>query len=242
MRTRSLRAMALVATTTATVLGLAAPAQADEAHRPAVNCAPAVEAAEPFVIFFAGEAHAAPAEVPLVSLTMRCEWIGSDDSHTLEVTSGLPIVTYGTRLGLVFDTYATICESAVAVYADGHVGQVPRTCHPASTVSADPGGIDTAPTMRCDHTRSPLVTNAWVVETAAVAGVRADVPLGTSVSCTLRDSAGGEVVASANAVGGVAVASWAERSLVASLASKCYSMRVQYFSSGTATAQTCESF
>lgn len=242
MRPRALRAVALAAATTAIVLGV--PAHADLAHAPVVNCEPPVDAS-PALAFFAGEAHVpAGHAASVVSLTVRCSYFDDNGglAHSAEATANGPVVTVADYGGFYWHGFETMCQSAEVVYSDRHSASTPTVCT-GLAYSVNPGPPpESAPTVRCDHTRAPLVTNAWVVETTAVAGVRADVPLTTDVSCTLRDTAGRAVTASATAVGGVAVASFADRLSVASLASKCYRMTVHYFASGTTSAETCESF
>lgn len=115
--------------------GASATTAADPAHDPVVNCDPNHQQSGNFA--FAGIATAPSGHPPPTSMTIVCTYSNTFSRYvSINTMRGPVVVTFGA--GRRLPGLTTICASATAEYADGHVGTAPQTCHPAPSLVPPP--------------------------------------------------------------------------------------------------------
>ena len=98
----------------------------DPSHDPTVNCDVSHQQSGNF--FFAGVATAPSGHDAPTQLTVVCKYTTSHGGYMSMGSSPGPVaVAFGG--GPRFAGITRICASATAVYADGHTGTAPETCH-----------------------------------------------------------------------------------------------------------------
>lgn len=218
----------------AAMLVVPAPATAaDPAHDPTVKCSAYVRSDG--VIVFAGAAHATAGHVPVVETTVRCSYTAVNGRYTSANTSPGPVVWTYTRGSL--NGAIVVCESATAVYADGHVGHVPERCGHAEAPQPLPDGEFTPAVGGCHSTRQQ---QRWVILAYGVAPVRAAPPVSTSVWCTLTDIDGHETRSEEPAAAGFSISADALPGPFQQLATRCWGMFALYADGSTYTGGACE--
>ena len=115
----------------------------DPVHDPVANCDPSHQQSGNFA--FAGVATAPSGHTPPTWLTIVCRYRNTLSQYvSINSMPGPVVVTFGAGPRLPGAT--TICASATAEYADGHVGTAPETCHPqGSLLPPPPSGAPAGP-------------------------------------------------------------------------------------------------
>ena len=109
----------LLAATVAFSAAAAAPAHADPGHDPVVECA---FHRQSNVLVYTGAAYVPPAHATsLVSLSIRCTFQNEIDRYVVVNETAAPVVAVAGG-GPMKPGVMVICGTAVATYADGHVG------------------------------------------------------------------------------------------------------------------------
>ena len=218
----------------------AAPATAaDPAHNPTVYCAAYSRAANAFV--FTGVAQAPAGHAPLpTALTVTCRYTSTAGTWFATSTApGYVVTTAGS--GLVGTGAVTVCESAVAVYADGHTATVPERCdNVGMPVEHSSGGVSSGSTS-CTHTRQSQA-NSWLLVGVGVAPVKTVPVTSVTVRCWLTDELGETSAVAGAAPGAVGITGGLVLARIADLTGKCVHMRAVYLDNSVEQATSCEAF
>ena len=121
----AVRLSVVVAAVLAPAVSPAAAHAADPVHDPTVACTFWRQSG---VLVFGGVATAPTGHAAPVALTITCTFMNVTRRYTsVNTAPGYAVVTAGS--GLMKPETVTVCESAVALYPDGHVGSVPERCY-----------------------------------------------------------------------------------------------------------------
>ena len=235
-----MRGVLVVATALVGMTLWASPAAADDpAHDPTVYCAAYSRAAHSFV--FTGVAQApAGHSTPPIALTVTCTYTSSAGTYGSTTTApGWVVTTAGS--GLIGTGVVTVCESAVALYADGHQSTVAERCDAIGIPVEPPDGEAGEPAISCEHSRVAPI-NRWLLVGTAVARVKTVPVSSVTVTCWLDDAKGATSTVAGATPGPVGITAGIVRATVADLTQKCVHMRAVYLDNTVDVATSCAPF
>lgn len=225
----------------------AVPAQADPAHDPTVFCSTYSRLAT--VIAYAGYATAPTSHGnPPIALTVTCKYTGDNGTFTGSNTAPGPVTTTAGSALIGFGA-VTVCGSARALYADGHVGVAPERCNVIPAIP-NPGPVPIpdeevadpeAPVCAFQRVR-PAQTDVagFVLVAIARAPVRTVPAMASGLTCALNLTNGHVVSATSNQPGPLGVLAQYVAAPYVTVGTKCTSFVVNFLSGPSFTDSRCE--
>lgn len=224
----------LTASVLAVSVAAAPPVAADPAHAIDAYCAYTRTAV---ALVFTGVAQVPETHSPLVSLELTCTYRTDEQEYSANTWAPGPVAAMQGSAVLFGDT-VTVCESAHAIYDDGHTETLPQRCDAVRSPVPFPTQEVIGPTGSCVSQRQ---TGRWIVVAEGVGAVRTVPATATTVRCELEDSAGGRPTVQIEESGNAAVAAGVLGGFAfVPLTSRCVFVRTTYLDGVVRTFRGCD--